>query len=312
MHPFHSHSLVLPKSYHRSITLSAFIAMNDAHRNFDRATNWHHSTANPNPTSTTAFYPSFHGGFPADIATWETDQFVQTWPPNAIGTTVGPTNQPRYSDARPKSPYLAPLANGVDAVSAAFLQFVELHERSQLDKLCSDLLRLSLSNGCLAPDELLGVVDWERLRNLAEKSLSRAFTPLVPSGRLVHGGAEPLSRFPWDDGLSVPSTASASLLTPGPSTLVDPAAHSSEPGAHSAEHEQSLSKMPHTGMIMDSAGHSRRRCSNCGVGDTTQWRTHPQIPGFLCNPCGQHQRKHGRARSLQAISRGTRRTRANQ
>ncbi|KAJ6476940.1 hypothetical protein C8R45DRAFT_1077016 [Mycena sanguinolenta] len=292
----------------------AFIAMNDAHRNFDRATNWHHSTANPNPTSTTAFYPSFHGGFPADTAAWKTDQFVQTWPPNAIGTTAGPTKQPRYSDARPKSPYFAPvdpLTNGVDAVSTAFLQFVELHERSQLDKLCSDLLRLSLSNGCLAPDELLGVVDWERLRNLAEKSLSRAFTPLVPS---PDGGMEPWSHFPRDDVFSVPSTASSSnsLLTPGTSTLVDPVAHPSDPGARpSAEHEQSLSKTPHTGTIMDSAGHSRRRCSNCGVDDTAQWRMHPQIPGFLCNPCGQHQGKHGRARSLQTISRGTRRPRTN-
>ncbi|KAJ6476946.1 hypothetical protein C8R45DRAFT_1077021 [Mycena sanguinolenta] len=281
--------------------------MNDAHRNFDRATNWHDSTALPNPTNTTAFYPPFHGGLPADTAPWEPDQFVQTWSPNAVGTTAGPAKQARGREARPKSPCVASV-DGVDAVSAAFLQLVELYEHNQLDKLYADLLRLSLSNGCLAPDELLGVVDWERLRNLAEKSLSRAFTPLVPS---PDGGAEPLSHFPWDDVFSVPSTASSSLL-PGPSTLVDPAAHSSEPGAHpSADHGQSLSKTLHSGTIMDSAGHSRRRCSNCGVDDTAQWRTHPQIPGFLCNPCGQHQRKHGRARSLQAISRGTRRARAS-
>ncbi|KAJ6493149.1 hypothetical protein C8R45DRAFT_927935 [Mycena sanguinolenta] len=245
-----------------------------------------------------------------DLAGWQ-DQSVPTWSPDSIGTTAGATGQAQCISDTPESPRLASVdapANNVDTVSAAFLQLVEFQGRNQFSKPAPELLRVLLSNGCLAPEELLGVVDWERLRTLAEKSLSRAFTPLVPSSRIDHsdGGAEPLSRFPWNDGLSVPSTASASLFTPEPSPLVDPAAHSSEPGAHpSAEHEQSMSKSP------DSAGHSRRRCSNCGVNDTAQWRTHPQIPGFLCNPCGQHQRKHGRARSLQAIPRGTRRTRAN-
>ncbi|KAJ6493152.1 hypothetical protein C8R45DRAFT_989042, partial [Mycena sanguinolenta] len=235
-----------------------------------------------------------------------------TWPPNAIGTTAGPTKQPRYSDARPKSPYLAPvdlLANGVDAISAAFLQFlqlVELEGCSQIDK--TPLLIFLLRHGYLSQNELLGAVDWKRLRNLAENSLSRAFTPLVPSSRSDHsdGGAEPLSRFPWDDLLSVSGKASSSnsLLTPGSSTLIDPAAHSSEPGAHpSAEHEQSFSNTPHAGY---SPGVSSRRCSNCGVDHTTQWRRHPATSEYLCNRCGHHQRKYGFPRSTQ----GTRRSRA--
>ncbi|KAJ6476955.1 hypothetical protein C8R45DRAFT_368208 [Mycena sanguinolenta] len=280
--------------------------MSDDHRNFDLATNWHDSTALPNPTNTTAFYPPFHGGFPADTAPWEPDQFVQTWSPNAVGTTVGPAEQARGQEARPKSPCVVSV-DGVDAVSAAFLQLVEFHERNQLDTSSFDLLRFSLKNGYLAPDDLLAVVDWERLRNLAEKSLGRAFTPLVPSSRIDHsdGGAEPLSRFPWNDVFSVPSTTSSSnsLLPPGPNTLVDPVAHSSEP---SAENEQSLPKTPHAGAIIDSPGVSSRRCSNCGVDHTTQWRRHPATSEYLCNRCGHHQRKYGFPRSTQ----GTRRSRA--
>ncbi|KAJ6493142.1 hypothetical protein C8R45DRAFT_989002 [Mycena sanguinolenta] len=238
--------------------------------------------------------------------------------PNSIGTTAGATGQAQCIRDAPESPGLASVdapVNGVDAVSAAFLRFlqlVELEERSQIDKV--PLLIFLLRHGYLSQNELLGAVDWERLRNLAEKSLSRAFTPLVPSSRIDHsdGGAEPLSRFPWNDVLSVPGNASSSnsLLTPGPSTLVDPAAHSSEPGAHpSVEHEQSFSNTPHAGY---SPGVSRRRCSNCGVDHTTQWRRHPDTSEYLCNRCGHHQRKYGRARSLQVTSRGTRRARANQ
>ncbi|KAJ6493146.1 hypothetical protein C8R45DRAFT_183799 [Mycena sanguinolenta] len=113
--------------------------------------------------------------------------------------------------------------------------------------------------------------------------------------------------------LSIPSTASSSnslwTSAAGTSTMVDPATHSSEPGAHpSAKHEQSLSNTPHADY---SPGVSRRRCSNCGVDDTPQWRRHPDTSEYLCNRCGHHQRKYGRARSLQVISRGTRRARAN-
>ncbi|KAJ6493154.1 hypothetical protein C8R45DRAFT_1136134 [Mycena sanguinolenta] len=268
------------------------------------------------PASATSDAPFWHHSSELDIVSRQV-QSVQTWSPNAIGTTAGPAGQAQCISDTPESLGLASVdapANDVDAVSAAFLRFVELHERSQLDKLCSDLLRLSLRNGHLAPDELLGVVDWERLRNLAEKSLGRAFTPLVPSGGINHAGAEPLSRFPWNDGLSVPqawaASSSNSLLRPGPSTLVDPAAHSSDPGAHpSAEHERSSSNTPHAEHL---PAVSRRRCSNCGVDDTTQWRRHPETSDYLCNRCGHHQRKYGRARSLQVISRGTRRARTNQ
>ncbi|KAJ6476951.1 hypothetical protein C8R45DRAFT_368122 [Mycena sanguinolenta] len=276
--------------------------MNDAHRNFDRATNWHDSAALPNPTSTAAFHPSFHGGFPG-----EPDQFVQTRTANVVGTTAGPAEQARGREAQPKSPCVASV-DSVDAVSAAFLQLVEFHERNQLDTSSFDLLRFSLKNGYLAPDDLLAVVDWKRLQDLAEKSLGRAFTPLVPSSRIDHpdGSAEPLSRFPWDDELPVPWTAlsSKSLLTPGPSTLFDPAAYSSEP---SAEHEPSSSNTGHSPAVS-----SRRcQCSNCGVDHTPQWRRHPTTSEYLCNRCGHHQRKYGRARSLQVISRGTRRASTN-
>ncbi|KAJ6476937.1 hypothetical protein C8R45DRAFT_1102226 [Mycena sanguinolenta] len=229
-------------------------------------------TEHPDPkytapaSATTGDAPFWHRDFSA-LTGWR-EQSVPAWSSNSTGTTAGATGQARCIIDTPESPGLASVyapANDVDAVSSAFLQLVEFQGRNQFSKPAPELLRVLLNNGCLAPDELLGVIDWERLRNLAEKSLGRAFTPLVPFSRIDHsdGGAEPLSRFPWDDVLSVPWTISSSLLTPGPSTLVDPAAHSSEPGAHpSAEHEQSFSNTSHAGY---SPGISRRRCSNCGA-----------------------------------------------
>ncbi|KAJ7264714.1 hypothetical protein C8J57DRAFT_1230484 [Mycena rebaudengoi] len=47
----------------------------------------------------------------------------------------------------------------------------------------------------------------------------------------------------------------------------------------------------------------RRRCMDCEVEHTTQWRTHPQFPGYLCNACGQHHTKHKSRRSPLAIRR---------
>jgi hypothetical protein len=76
-----------------------------------------------------------------------------------------------------------------------------------------------------------------------------------------------------------------------------------EPGVRPSEHQQSLSQTPHTGAIVDSAVPAKRRCHDCGVDNTKQWRTHPEIPGSLCNACGQHQCKHGVPRSLPAIMR---------
>ncbi|KAF7349415.1 hypothetical protein MSAN_01731400 [Mycena sanguinolenta] len=107
-----------------------------------------------NPTSPAG---SFHAGAP-----WQPGRSAPRWSQNAI-------------NASPWIAYVDALANGVDTVSAAFLQLVEFHERSQLDKSLSDLLRSSLSNGYVAPEDLLSVVDWGRLRNLA---VSRVFPPL--------------------------------------------------------------------------------------------------------------------------------------
>ncbi|KAJ6476956.1 hypothetical protein C8R45DRAFT_1008414 [Mycena sanguinolenta] len=289
--------------------------MSDDHRNFDLATNWHDSTALPNPTNTTAFYPPFHGGFPADTAPWEPDQFVQTWSPNAVGTTVGPAEQARGQEARPKSPCVVSV-DGVDAVSAAFLQLVEFHERNQLDTSSFDLLRFSLKNGYLAPDDLLAVVDWKRLQNLAFKDGFPSPVQSIDPNNLQ--GYE-LPNLVTSNRPTIPSDFSRSnhsyaLWTPWPETLPPPAVQSIEPRVHPlAEYEQSSSQTLNPGAIMDTSGVSGRRCLNCGADHTTQWRRHPETPGFLCNACWQHQSKYGTARSPQWIigMRGTRSAKAN-
>ncbi|KAJ6493150.1 hypothetical protein C8R45DRAFT_989036, partial [Mycena sanguinolenta] len=273
------------------------------------------STVLPNPTSTTAFYPSFHGDFPVDTTPWEPDQFVQTWSPNAVGTTPGPAEQARGREARPKRPRVASV-DGVDVVSAAFLQLVEFHERNQLDTSPFDLVRFSLKNGYLAPDDLLAVVDWKRLQNLA---FTDGFPSPVQSSDLNNPQGYELPNSVTSNRLKIPSDISRgdhsyALWTPWPETLPPPTAQLIEPRVHpSAEYEQSSSQTPNPDAIMDTGGVSRRRCFNCGVDHTTQWRRHPETSGFLCNACWQHQSKHGTARSPQWIigMRGTRSAKAN-
>ncbi|KAF7349406.1 hypothetical protein MSAN_01730500 [Mycena sanguinolenta] len=100
-----------------------------------------------------------------------------------------------------------------------------------------------------------------------------------------------------------PSSLSSALLTPRPDSPFLPAVQREEPEVRPSEHQQSVSQTPHAGAIVDSAVPVKRRCRDCGVDKTKQWRTHPEFPGSLCNACGQHQSKHGAPRSLQVMKR---------
>ncbi|KAJ7217565.1 hypothetical protein B0H12DRAFT_1153541 [Mycena haematopus] len=231
------------------------------------------------------------------------------------------------------------LPNGVDAVSAAFLQLVELQGRSQLDKSADksvSLLILLLSNGFLAPDKLLAVVDWERLRNLAEESVSRVFRPAprrtlnldeLPTSLTSIATPSDLNGIDQSDysanflplADTRPYSSEAHFAQPSPALTLQRgtsphlAEWPIEPGSPlpPAEHQQFVSQTPHTGAIVHTTGVTKRRCRDCGVDRTKQWRTHPDIPGYsLCNACGQHQAKHRTSRSLQTIRRGN--TKANQ
>ncbi|KAJ6493144.1 hypothetical protein C8R45DRAFT_183788 [Mycena sanguinolenta] len=115
----------------------------------------------------------------------------------------------------------------------------------------------------------------------------------MPTGSVVQSSTAPTA-----------STASSSVFTLGPESLLHPAAQSIEPGAPpSAEHERLFSQTPHPDVIMDTAVPARRRCHDCGVESTKQWRTRPEILGSLCNACGQHRSTHGAPRSFQLIKR---------
>jgi hypothetical protein len=89
----------------------------------------------------------------------------------------------------------ADLANGDGAVSAAFLQLVESHGHSRSDKSLS-LLRLLLRDGYLPPDELLTVVDWDRLLGVAAASVSRVLRS--PTGPLASELDHSPSLFNWN------------------------------------------------------------------------------------------------------------------
>ncbi|KAJ7808971.1 hypothetical protein B0H13DRAFT_2150906, partial [Mycena leptocephala] len=77
---------------------------------------------------------------------------------------------------------------------------------------------------------------------------------------------------------------------------------------HSPEQQQPASQTQNS-TIVDAVDAPKRRCLHCAVDHTTQWRTHPKGRGYLCNACGQHQWRHSKPRSLQAIMRE--RARAN-
>ncbi|KAF8207741.1 hypothetical protein K438DRAFT_1962005 [Mycena galopus ATCC 62051] len=361
----------LPVAHRKSPhTLAAHYDEDVVPRDSDCGTSY--STALPSPlctSSNTATYTPLDSSFSANTGPWQLNQSASTWSPNAIGNSAtfpafsARKAQPQYDVPLRESAWLVPvdtLANGVDEVSAAFLQLVESQEGGRLGG-AVPLLRLLLSDGYFAQDELLDVVDWDRLRRLAETSVSRILrvTRLVPSaptwGRpkldelltsnatttpndfseidhsdrsaelLPPADTTPdysIHDYPLYDmstigsvvqPLTIPTnpwTKSFALLTPRPKTPLHPTAQSIEPGVHpSAGHQQSVSHTPHTRTILDAAGVAKRRCIDCGVEHTTQWRTHPEGLGSLCNACGQHQRKHRTPRSLQAIRRG--RARAN-
>jgi hypothetical protein len=78
---------------------------------------------------------------------------------------------------------------------------------------------------------------------------------------------------------------------------------------HSPEQQQPASQTQNS-TIVDAVDAPKRRCLQCAVDHTTQWRTHPKSRGYLCNACGQHQWRHSKPRSLQAIMRE--RARANE
>ncbi|KAJ6554184.1 hypothetical protein B0H19DRAFT_1071615 [Mycena capillaripes] len=360
-------------------------------------------TSSPCTPPHTISYKALHSGFPADASTWiipSAPSNVATSSPNAL-STAGPWDHgttfsdPYRCKARAEdsdapwreSPSVNAFSNGVDAVSAAFLQLIEAHGCGPNPEVVS-LLRSLLCNSCLPREELLDVVDWHRLLRLAATSSSRVLhcaAWLVPSttsshhSKLGHSpnsltsnattilsdldgvdhsaellppadtmpctaisdyelhGMQPLSLSPFSNGPAsptfssgapnivrtvstiptTPSTNSPELSMPPPMILFHPSGpepppekpfNSSEPPMEpelhrSSEHQQPASET-------DAATGQKRRCLDCAVEHTKQWRTHPKLPGYLCNACGQHQAKHKSPRSILAIRRE--RARANE
>ncbi|KAJ7841627.1 hypothetical protein B0H14DRAFT_3457397 [Mycena olivaceomarginata] len=161
--------------------------------------------------------------------------------------------------------------------------------------------------------ELLSLAD-TRPRVAISDYESEGWRPLSP---FSNGSAAPAFQ---SDALNIsslssivpasPPTFSASLPTPPPihpfnPSLAEPlpkaTSNSPEPSLN-VEHQRSASRTP-------SPTAPRRQCMDCAVEHTTQWRTHPQLSGYLCNACGQHQAKHKSRRSPLAIRRE--RARAN-
>ncbi|KAJ6493130.1 hypothetical protein C8R45DRAFT_1073150 [Mycena sanguinolenta] len=291
----------------------------------DDLSSTNHSTGLPR-YSPAPLHSTFPAGF---VSPWQLHSPSSLLSPNAIGPTAGPMDhssafsplqmkpQPQYVDAsRREGTWISSvdaLANGVDAVSDAFLQFLQLVEsegRSRLNRSAPYLLRILLSNGCLAPNDLLAVVDWDRLRNLAEKSVSRAFTPLAlessPWGHLPLDALQtsPISNATSDFGetgdsdrgldllpqedatiLATPSTGSSDLTIPQSQPLFQPSEQQVElcsPATH-------WPVTPQNGATVNAAGGTKCQCLNCGVDQTTQWKTHSESSHLVCNACAKHQ-----------------------
>ncbi|KAF7343175.1 hypothetical protein MVEN_01748500 [Mycena venus] len=136
-------------------------------------------------------------------------------------------------------------------------------------------------------------------------AISSAVQPLSSSCR-SNGAPSPVSPSGAPEIAPTSSTIAPAMFTLPLETRV----HSPEPSidselCHSPKHQQPASQTLHTSTVSA----PKRRCLHCGVDHTTQWRTDPGSCGYLCNACGQHQWKHRKPRSLQAIMRE--RARAN-
>jgi hypothetical protein len=181
------------------------------------------------------------------------------------------------------------------------------------------------SNGTTAHSDLQGADHSVQLLSLADT------TPRIAISDYESEGWRPLSPFSsgsagpafHSDALNIsslssivptsPAKFSASLPTPPPIHPFDPSlaepppkttSNSREPSLNvDPEHQEPASRTP-------SPTAPRRQCMDCAVEHTTQWRTHPQLSGYLCNACGQHQAKHKSRRSPLAIRRE--RARANE
>ncbi|KAJ7908076.1 hypothetical protein B0H13DRAFT_1878986 [Mycena leptocephala] len=336
---------------------------------FDSGGGYSTLTSSPCTPPHTLSYKPLHSGLPADANTWLnpfTPINVATSSPNAL-PTAGPGehstafSDPWRSKARAEdgdAPWLESSSldvreNGVDAVSAAFLQLIEAHGCGPSPEVVP-LLRLLLCNSCLPREELLDVVDWRRLLRLAATSSSRVLRCtawLVPSttsslistgsttvrnscppadttprtaisdyelhgmqslspSRFLNGPASPALPSGALNSVLTASTIPTTPLTISPAFFMPPPRpesppkiplNSSEPTIepeldHSPKHQQPVSQP-------DAATASKRRCLDCKVEHTKQWRTHPELPGYLCNVRGQHQAKHKSPRSQLAIRR---------
>ncbi|KAJ7486282.1 hypothetical protein B0H11DRAFT_2230742 [Mycena galericulata] len=272
------------------------------------------------------------------------------------------------------SPSVDAPGNGVDTVSAAFLQLLEAHKCGANPKVVS-LLRLLLCNHYLSQEELLDLVDWRGLAAIASHVLRCAASrmPSITSSRrlkldhsLTTNATTTLSDF---DGVyhsaeflhpadttprtaisdyelhgmqpssflndpaspafpsgalgiataSSPSTISPALLIPPPTILLHPSGPEPppetpfdwpEPRTEPAELHHSESPGHQQPASLDASTAQKRRCLDCQVEHTKQWRKHPEHPGYLCNACGQHQAKHKSPRSHLTIRRE--RARANE
>ncbi|KAJ7476375.1 hypothetical protein B0H11DRAFT_2032108 [Mycena galericulata] len=321
--------------------------------------------------------------FPTEASTWlnpSAPSNVAMLSPNTLPTSGPGEHSTTFSDPwRGKacaengdvpwleSPSVDALANGFDAVSAAFLLLIEAHGCGSNPEVIS-LLRPLLCNSYLPREELLDVVDWPRLLRLSSRvfrcaALSVPSTTSSPRSKLdrspnslttnasttlsdlygVYHSAEflppadttprieisdyelhdmqPLSMSSFSNGLATPvfpsgalgmvptaSTISSTTLTISPTLLMQTPTilfHPSTP--ESPPKTPPNSPEPPT---QPELHHSpKRRCIDCQVEHTKQWRKHPELPGYLCNPCGQHQAKHKSPRSQEVIRRE--RARAN-
>ncbi|KAF7362737.1 hypothetical protein MVEN_00623000 [Mycena venus] len=315
---------------------------------FDSGAGYSTLTYSPCTPLDTLSYEPPRSGFSADANTW-----LNPFAPIHSTTSDSGRGKAWAEDGDApwqQSPSFDALENGVDAVSAAFLQLIEAHGCGRNPEVVP-LLRLLLCNSSLPREELLDVVDWGRLLSLAATSAWRVLhceAWMVPSttssrhSKLDHSpssltsnatttlsdldgvnnraeflppadttpraaisdyelhGMQPLSTSPFSNGPASPAFPSgaldivqtASTIPSTPLTISPPI----EP-----EHQQPAS--PDTTV-------SKRRCLDCEVEHTKQWRMHPELPGYLCNACGQHQAKHKSPRSQLAIRRE--RARANE
>ncbi|KAK7030063.1 hypothetical protein R3P38DRAFT_2775495 [Favolaschia claudopus] len=201
----------------------------------------------------------------------------------------------RITDSQATPYTIPPLApaepHHIDAASAAFLSLIDYwpSDAGWTSSLNKEVVRQSLQQGLLREEELLAVVDWQRLQKLATTARALhsrlveslfTFPPVVPphSSPVPHEETSPAITIDVNSSTNFESCDSTSHLSIN---------HPDISGGRPAETELCMSSTlpPNQPACI---AFKKRKCYDYQNDCTRQWWMHPEKDVPLCDECGKH------------------------